>query len=315
MFYFTFNKKITMQTTNTILMVRPFYFRRNEETAVNNFFQAENERTDRLADLAVTEFDNFVNILKAAGIKIFVVQDPGKLDTPDSIFPNNVISFHHNKAIIYPMFAENRRNERQLNYLGKLDMSGIHFEKTQDYTLWEKKNKFLEGTGCMILDRVHKIAYCSLSERANEELFRVFCEDQGYEPVVFHATQQVGDLLFPIYHTNVMMSLGTNFCVICMESIRTAVEQELLRTKLRETGKEIIEISEDQMNHFAGNILEVKNIDGDPYICMSSQAFESLEDEQKEQLEAHAKLIHAPLFSIEKYGGGSARCMMAEVFH
>jgi len=304
-----------MQTTNTVLMVRPFYFRRNEETAVNNFFQAENERTDRLADLAVTEFDNFVNILKAAGIKVVVVQDPGRLDTPDSIFPNNVISFHHNKAIIYPMFAENRRNERLLNYLGKLDMNGIHFEKTQDYTAWEENNKFLEGTGSMILDRVNKIAYCSLSDRANEELFHIFCEDQGYEPVVFHATQTLGDLFYPIYHTNVMMSIGTNFSLICLEVIRTEEERELVKSKLLATGKDIIVITGDQMNHFAGNILEVKNIEGDPIICMSSQAFEALEDEQKEQLEQHGKIIHAPLFSIEKYGGGSARCMMAEVFN
>ena len=295
-------------------MVRPFYFRRNEETAVNNFFQAENEKTDRLADLAVTEFDNYVNILKSAGIKVFVVQDPGKLDTPDSIFPNNVISFHKNRTILYPMFAENRRNERFLNYLGKLDLAGIHYETIQDYTSYEEKNKFLEGTGSMILDRVNKIAYCSLSERANEELFRIFCKDQGYEPVVFHSTQKVDELFFPIYHTNVMMSIGTNFCLICLEAIRNEEEREYVKSKLRSTAKEIIEISEDQMNHFAGNILEVKNIDGDPIICMSSQAYDSLEDEQKESLEKHGRIIYAPLFSIEKYGGGSARCMMAEVF-
>lgn len=304
-----------MQTTNTILMVRPFFFRRNEETAVNNFFQAENERTDRLSDLAVAEFDNFVKILKAAAIKVFVVQDPGKLDTPDSIFPNNVISFHTNKAILYPMFAPNRRNERLLNYLGKLDQSGIHFETIQDYTAYENANKFLEGTGSIVLDRVHKIAYCSLSERANEELFHIFCKDQGLKPVVFHATQPVDGAFFPIYHTNVMMSIGNSFSVICLESIRNAEERNLVISNLQSTGKEIIEISEEQMNHFAGNILEVKNVDGDPIICMSSQAFDSFSDDQKELLEEHAKLLHAPLFSIEKYGGGSARCMMAEVFH
>jgi hypothetical protein len=154
-----------------------------------------------------------------------------------------------------------------------------------------------------------------LSDRANEELFHIFCEDQGYEPVVFHATQTLGDLFYPIYHTNVMMSIGTNFSLICLEVIRTEEERELVKSKLLATGKDIIVITEDQMNHFAGNILEVKNIEGDPIICMSSQAFEALEDEQKEQLEQHGKIIHAPLFSIEKYGGGSARCMMAEVFN
>lgn len=303
-----------MQTTNTILMVRPFYFRRNEETAVNNFFQAENEKTDRLSDLAITEFDNFVKSLKNVGIKVLVVQDSGKLDTPDSIFPNNVISFHVNKCILYPMFAENRRNERKLNYIGKLDQLGKHYETIQDYTPNEEQKKFLEGTGSMILDRVNKIAYCSLSERANEELFHIFCKDQGYKPVVFHSTQIVGDLQLPIYHTNVMMSVGTNFCVICLETIRTVEERELVVSQLKETGKEIIEITEDQMNHFAGNILEVKNIDGEPIICMSSQAFEAFEDEEIELLEQHGSIVHAPLFSIEKYGGGSARCMMAEVF-
>jgi len=303
-----------MQTTNSLLMVRPFFFRRNEETAVNNYFQAENERTDRLADLAAAEFDNFVKALKEAGIKVFVVQDSGKLDTPDSIFPNNVISFHYNKAIIYPMFAENRRNERLLNYVGKLDMAGKHYEIIQDYTVYEDKNMFLEGTGSMILDRVNKIAYCSISERANEELFMIFCKDQEYKPIVFNSTQHVGDLFLPIYHTNVMMSIGTNFSLICLDTIRNSEERELVIAQLISVGRELIEISEKQMNSFAGNILEVKNIDGDPIICMSSQAYDSFSEKQIEKLEKHGRIVHAPLFSIEKYGGGSARCMMAELF-
>lgn len=303
-----------MQTTHSILMVRPAAFRMNEETAVNNYFQSEGGQTERVADLALAEFDNFVQVLKDAGVKVFVVQDTGEFDTPDSLFPNNVISFHHNKAILYPMFAENRREERKLNYLGKLDQAGFHFEKTEDYTAYEDRKQFLEGTGVLILDRDHKIAYCSISDRADEDLLHVFCKDQGYKPFMFYATQEVDGQFLPIYHTNVMMSVGKNFCLICLDTVRDARERNNLENLLIMSGKEIIAITEDQMNHFAGNILEVKNITGDPLICMSSQAYEALDDETIERLEKHGRIIHAPLYSIEKFGGGSARCMMAEIF-
>ena len=304
-----------MQITDTILMVRPFIFRRNEETAVNNFYQAKEEKTDRLSDLAIAEFDNFVSLLKNSGINVIVVQDTGKYDTPDSIFPNNVISFSNNKAILYPMFAENRRRERNLNYLGKLDQAGFHFDKIEDYTYFEDQNLFLEGTGVLIIDHDNKIAYCSISERSKEQVLTIYAEDQGLEPVVFHAFQHKDNKILPIYHTNVMMSLGQHFCVICLESIINPEEREMVRQKLISTNKEIIEISAHQTDRFAGNILEVKNKDGEPFICMSSQAFEALLPEQKEKLEKYAKILHAPLFSIEKYGGGSARCMMAEIFY
>jgi len=304
-----------MQTTDSILMVRPSSFRKNEETAVNNYFQSDDSESKRLAELALAEFDNFVNTLKSAGIKVVVIQDDGSKDTPDSLFPNNVISFHKNQAILYPMFAENRRRERTLNYLGKLDKLGYHFEKLTDYTHFEDQNKFLEGTGVLILDRVNKLAYCSISDRADEQVLQQYGEDQGYQTIAFHAVQLVDGQYLPIYHTNVMMSIGTAFCLICLDSIKEEKERLLVVDKLKETGKEIISISEKQMHQFAGNILEVKNTDGEPFICMSSQAFEALDEEQIKRLEKHGKILHAPLYSIEKYGGGSARCMMAELFY
>ena len=304
-----------MQTTDTIMMVRPYEFRMNEETAVNNYFQEEEVKTDRLDDLALAEFDNFVKTLESAGIRVIVVQDSGKFDTPDSIFPNNVISFRKNHAILYPMFAENRQRERNLNYLGKLEQAGIHFDKLTDYTYFEDQKLYLEGTGSMVLDRVNRIAYCSLSDRADMQVLNIFCEDQNYSPMAFHATQDVEGKQLPIYHTNVMMCVGTNFCLICLDSVKSPEEKAMLVNKFQETNKDIIEISEAQMHRFAGNMLEVHNKEGEPFICMSSQAFESLEEEQVKALEKHGQLLHAPLFSIEKYGGGSARCMMAEVFY
>lgn len=303
-----------MQTTHTVLMVRPADFRRNEETAVNNFFQAQTPGTGRLNELALAEFDQYVETLTRAGVRAIVLQDPGKLDTPDSIFPNNVISFHGDRAIIYPMFAENRRNERQLNYLGQLDRQGIRFEKIQDYTAFEDQKKFLESTGSMVLDREAKLAYCALSDRSDEEALHTFCKDQGYRPVVFHAYQLVDDVYLSVYHTNIMLSIGKHFALLCLKSIRNDEERQLVVHHLNNTKKELIEISEQQMWCFAGNVLEAKTFEGDPLICMSTQAFESLKDAQIQQLQKHGKIVHSQLYSIERYGGGGARCMMAEIF-
>lgn len=303
-----------MQSTHTVLMVRPAAFRRNEETAVNNFFQAESVKTDRLPELAIAEFDQYVETLTHAGLRVIVLQDPGELDTPDSIFPNNVISFHGDRAIIYPMFAENRQRERQLNYLGQLDRQGIRFEKIQDYTAFEEQKKFLESTGSMVLDREAKLAYCAISDRSHEEVLHIFCKDQGYQPVVFHAYQFIDGAYQAVYHSNVMLSVGSHFALACLESIRNDEERFIVETKLRETNKDIIEISEDQMWRFAGNVLETKTIMGETLICMSTQAFEALDDLQIERLEQYGKIVHSQLYSIERYGGGGARCMMAEIF-
>lgn len=295
-------------------MVRPAAFRRNEETAVNNFFQAEIVKTSRLSELALAEFDQYVQTLRAAGLRVIVLQDTGAWDTPDSIFPNNVISFHGNRAILYPMFAENRRQERRLNYLGQLDRQGVRFEKIQDYSGFEEQKKFLESTGSMVLDRQAKVAYCALSDRSCEEVLRIFCKDQGFRPVVFQAFQSVNNSDLPVYHTNVMLSIGSHFALVCLDAIRNPEEQSLIKKELSEAGKEIISISEDQMWHFAANVLETKNFDGDPLICMSTRAVEALQEQQLDRLGKHGRIVHSQLYSIEQYGGGGARCMMAEIF-
>ncbi|PRD53831.1 citrulline utilization hydrolase CtlX [Sphingobacterium gobiense] len=302
------------QTTDTLLLVRPYQFRKNEETAVNNYFQ-EDLLLPLPAQQAQEEFDNFVNALNAHKINTFVIQDEGDYDTPDSIFPNNCISFHKRTAVLYPMFAENRRRERKLDYLNALQRWGLTFDDIIDYTSFEKENRFLEGTGSLILDRINRIAYCSLSPRADAGVAHQFCLDLGYELFIFEANQTVGGLRKPIYHTNVMMSLGTQFAVVCTDSIDNRHEKMNLIKRLNETGKKIVDISEDQVNSFAGNILEVQSITGDPFIVMSSQAYQSFTAEQLGLLYSWGQIIHNPLDTIERGGGGSARCMVAEVFY
>lgn len=304
-----------MQATDTILLVRPTAFRRNEETAVNNHFQQEGKQVN-VQEIALAEFDNFVVLLETHGIRTIVVQNDAELDTPDSIFPNNVISFHQGAtAILYPMFAPNRREERNLNYLGLLSKAGLNFEKLKDYSIYEEHGMYLESTGVLVLDRIHKIAYCSLSERAHPQLVQLWCEEIGYRPVIFEAVHQVDGKMLPIYHTNVMLSVGTNFSVICWDSIPNSEHRKLLQKCFEETNKTVIPISIDQLNYFTANILEIRSTDGESIICMSSQAFESYTEEQINLLEQFGKIIHAPIYTIEKYGGGSMRCMMAEVFY
>lgn len=303
------------QTTDTVVMVRPSHFRKNEDTAVNNYFQTEEDSTDRTQELALAEFNALVKELEAHGIRVVVVLDEGKFDTPDSIFPNNVISFDGQKAILYPMFAPNRREERKLNVLGVLQAQGINFEKIIDYSIYEDQDLFLEGTGVLILDRPNKLAYCSLSPRANEELLHLFCQDFGYTPVIFEAYQTVEEERLSIYHTNVMMALGTHFCVICLDSISDTAQRERVKSTLEQTEKTVIAISEKQMNHFCGNILELKPKDSETLIVMSEQAYKHFTEEQKETLSSFGKIVHSPLYTIEKFGGGGARCMIAEVFY
>ncbi|TYR37378.1 amidinotransferase [Sphingobacterium phlebotomi] len=303
-----------LQTTDTLLLVRPFRFRKNEETAVNNYFQEDIADPDLVAQ-AQTEFDNFVNALNAHEINTLVIQDEGKYDTPDSIFPNNCISFHKRTAVQYPMFAENRRRERRLHYLDALHRWGLTFDDIIDYTDFEKENRFLEGTGSLILDRINRIAYCALSPRADAGIAHQFCLDLGYEIFIFEANQTVTGLRKPIYHTNVMMSVGTQFAVVCTESIDNRYEKMNLIKRLEETGKKIVDISENQVNSFAGNILEVRSIKGEPFIVMSSQAYRCFTTEQLSLLRSWGEIIHSPLDTIERGGGGSARCMLAEVFY
>lgn len=305
-----------MQVTNTILMIRPVSFRMNEQTAVNNYFQEELDlKNSEINQKAQSEFDAFVTVLKNKGVNVVVVDDTLSPDTPDSIFPNNWISFHEDGTVgLYPMFAENRRNERREDILDTLEGKGFVITNVVDYTSAEEEGFYLEGTGSILLDRVNKKAYCALSERADEELFIEFCEDFDYFPVLFTANQSVNDKRMPIYHTNVMMALGENFAIICADTIDNKKERKIVLDHLSHDGKEIIRISEQQMHYFAGNMLQVMGAKNKRYLVMSSAAFNSLTQEQIIAINKHCEIIHSSLETIETCGGGSARCMMAEVF-
>ena len=301
------------QITDTILMVRPVGFRMNEQTAVNNYFQKEVEGKDINA-LATQEFDEFAAKLKSVGVNVIVVDDVKEDDTPDSIFPNNWVSFHANGEIaLYPMFAENRRKERRLHYFAELEEQGLKINNIVDYTAAEEDDVFLEGTGSLILDRVHEKAYCAISPRADEDLLIEFCEDFEYTPVIFNAYQSVGDKRLPIYHTNVMMCIAEEFAVICLDTIDDKKERKNVLKHLKMDNKEIIAISEAQMHEFAGNMLQVQGTDK-KYLVMSARAHRSLNKDQISKIEKYCEILSSEIQTIETCGGGSARCMMAEVF-
>lgn len=305
------------QTTQSILMVRPTQFRANEQTAVNNYYQKDMSNTPKaqLQFQALQEFDAFVEKLKGAGVQVVVFESNDGLDTPDAHFPNNWISFHENGTVgLYPMFAENRRLERREAVLEQLESEGYRIETIIDYTEAEEEAVFLEGTGSLLLDRVNRKAYCALSARADESLFIEFCEDFEFTPVVFTANQTVNGQRSPIYHTNVMMCLGETFAVICLDSIDDKKERKAVVKQLRADGKEIIAISEAQVHHFAGNMLQVQGHNAQRYLVMSQAARDCLTPDQLKRLEAHNPIISSALTTIEACGGGSARCMMAEVF-
>jgi hypothetical protein len=291
-------------------MIRPVNFMFNEQTAVNNAFQtAGNDAGTQ--EKAQHEFDALVDMLKKNGIDVTVINDTPEPHTPDSIFPNNWISFHDNGSIVlYPMYAENRRLERKPNVLDQLSKK-FSINKTVDLTFYEKQHKYLEGTGSMVLDRDNRIAYACISPRTDMELLQKFCEEMNYKAAPFHAYDQNGSA---IYHTNVMMCVADRFVVICLESINDKKEREEITSIINGSSKEIIEIDLQQMNHFAGNMLQLQNQRGKRLVVMSSQAFHSLRKEQVKELEQYNEIIHTPLDSIEKNGGGSARCMIAEVF-
>ncbi|QBA64831.1 citrulline utilization hydrolase CtlX [Muriicola soli] len=305
-----------MQITNTILMVRPVRFRMNEETAVNNYFQEDIDIKNQTINLrAQQEFDDFVAVLRAKGVEVIVVDDIYERDTPDSIFPNNWVSFHASGAVgLYPMFAENRRRERREDILDILEDKGFEIKTVIDYSSAEEDNLFLEGTGSIVMDREHQKAYCALSPRADEDLFIEFCEDMECTPVIFTANQPVDGHRMPIYHTNVMMCIAETFAVICLDAIDDKKERRNVLNHLKSDGKEIIAISEIQEQHFAGNMLQVIGEEEKRYLVMSSAAYNSLNPEQIEAINRHCEIIHSPLETIETCGGGSARCMMAEIF-
>lgn len=305
-----------MQITNTILMIRPVAFRKNEETAVNNYFQEDLEiKNSEINKIARKEFDDFVSVLRAKGVNVLVVEDRVEEDTPDSIFPNNWVSFHDSGNVaVYPMFAENRRRERREDIFDVLEESGFKIKDIIDYTSAEEEGLYLEGTGSILLDRVNRKAYCALSERANEDLFIEFCEDFDCFPVIFNANQSVNGERKAIYHTNVLMALAENFAVVCLDAIDDKKERKNVVAHLKNDGKEIIKISESQMHSFAGNMLQVMGAEDKRYMIMSSAAYNSLNKDQLGVIEEHCEIIHSSLETIETCGGGSARCMMAEVF-
>jgi len=290
-------------------MIRPVSFGYNAETAVNNAFQVKGEERD-VQSKALEEFDAFVNVLRQNGVDVTVVEDTIEPHTPDSIFPNNWVSFHDDSSVLlYPMYAINRRAERKQHVIDTVSEKFL-IGKTIDLSSYENENVYLEGTGSMVLDRDNRIAYACLSPRTNEKVLTDFCRQTGYTSVVFRAVDVNGQ---PIYHTNVMMCVADTYVVICLDSIPDAAERNAAMTMIKYTGKEIIDISLDQMNHFAGNMLQVENKQGEKLLVMSTQAFESLTKDQKKKLVAFNRIIHSSLNTIESNGGGSARCMMAEV--
>ena len=306
-----------LQTTNSILMIRPVAFRMNEQTAVNNYYQKvlDGLSPETVNKKAQEEFDNFVNKIRLVGVNVIVVDDTLNPDTPDSIFPNNWISFHENGDVaLYPMFAENRRSERREDILDTLEDKGFVINEIMDYTSAEEDGFYLEGTGSVILDRENGKAYCALSPRADEELFIEFCEDFEFSPIIFEAFQTVNKERKLIYHTNVMMCVADTFAVLCADCIDDKKERKMVLDSLRGDGKEVVLITEDQVNNFAGNMLEVVGSDERRYLVMSTAAHQSLTKKQIAQIEEHVTILSSSLDTIEACGGGSARCMMAEIF-
>jgi hypothetical protein len=293
-----------------ILMVRPFQFYFNQQTAANNFFQS-NINIENANELAIAEFDAMVEKLRAHQIKVNVVQDTKDPSTPDSIFPNNWVSTHTNGTLcLYPMYAENRRAERKSSVIEFLQ-SNYKIENTLDLTDLEKEGIFLEGTGSMVLDHQNKIAYGCLSERLDKNAFNEWCDKMQFKPIAFKA---LDDKAQPIYHTNVLMCMANQFVVICLDSIPNEQERQMLLDSFAQTNKEVIEISQDQLNHFAGNMLQVFDITEKPHLIMSEQAYKSLHTAQLKSLEKYNPLLPISIPTIEALGGGSTRCMMAEIY-
>ncbi len=290
-------------------MIRPAHFGFNAETAVNNSFQSAGTEPG-VAEKAQQEFDAFVQVLLAHGVDVLVAADEPEPHTPDALFPNNWVSFHEDgRMLLYPMFAHNRRLERKPGVIEKIAMQ-FRVTETIDLSYYENEGLFLEGTGSMVLDRDHKIAYACLSPRTNYLVLADFCERMGYTPVVFDATDQQGRA---IYHTNVMMCVAAQYVAICLDAITAQREKDEVAASILQTGKEVIPLSLAQMNHFAGNMLQVCNAKGEQLLVMSSQAFDALTKEQLEKLTRYNAIVHSPLTVIETNGGGSARCMMAEI--
>lgn len=295
-------------------MVRPANFAFNEETAANNAFQSRDGKlsAEAMRQNAIREFDEFVSKLRAAGVDVIVADDSASPAKPDAVFPNNWVTFHQEGYVVtYPMFAPTRRRERREEVIAEILQRGFSSNQRIHLENEEANDRFLEGTGSIIFDHPNRLAYACLSPRTDADLLENLCQKIGYRKVVFHAQDANGQ---DIYHTNVMMALGETFVVICLDSVRDPQERRALEEKFAATNKEIVDITLEQMNAFAGNMLQVRNTTGDTILVMSEQAYRSLSPSQIKTLEAHTRLLHSPIETIETYGGGSARCMMAEVF-
>lgn len=300
--------------TNKVLMVRPIAFNYNEETGKDNLYQIkENSSADIIEKSAEKEFDNFVEKLKKNNIDVIVLQDTLTPHTPDSIFPNNWFTTHQNNTLVlYPMYAENRRMERTDKILDFVkDKEHL---KIIDFTENEKRDRFLEGTGSICLDRKNKIAYANISKRTNKDLFKEFCEKLGYKGVTFSGFQTINGNKAPIYHTNVMLTIAENFAIVFLNAIENEDEKLNLKKVILESGKELIEISEEQTKNFLGNTIELKKSNGDKVLVMSETAYKALTNEQKNIIEKYDEILYVDIHTIETNGGGSARCMIAEWF-
>ena len=303
------------QTSCVVLMVEPKCFGFNPDTAADNHFQTlvEERSNDDVRQKARDEFADYVKLLTVAGVEVHVEEDAIMI-SPDAVYPNNWITFHEGKIIVlYPMKAANRRHERQAHVVKR--WSEKLNARVVDYTRYEKEGKYLEGTGSMVLDRENGVAYACLSERTSSEMFRLFCKDFGYRPIEFHATQPVQGKMAPIYHTNVVMAVGKDLAIVCLESIEDSREKEMLVKTLESTNKEIVPITIQQVNDYVGNVLELQSKDGEQLLVMSSRAYRALNRSQIDCIQRHnIRIIHCPLDTFETVGGGGARCMLAEVF-
>lgn len=302
------------QITNNIMMIEPVSFNYNTETAINNYYQINNTALSKeeIQQKALKEFKEFVSLLRSKNINVIVFKDTENPKTPDSIFPNNWVSFHiDGEIVLYPMYAKNRRLERRNDIIQKLRDDFI-VKKINDFSYYENQELYLEGTGSMILDRENKICYAAISDRTNKNIVNDFCNQLNFKPILFTSNQDVRGKRLAIYHTNVMMCITTNFAILCLDSIDCNEEKDRVIDILNETKKEIISISEEQTNKFAGNMLEVE---GDKkYLVMSKSAYSCLTENQIKKINKYCEILYSDLSTIEDYGGGSARCMMAEIF-
>ena len=292
-------------------MIRPSSFGYNEDTSKDNFFQSrvENMNNNEIKLAAIDEFENMCSILRDNGINIIVCENDRSKNLSDDVFPNNWISFHNDKYVIHSMYAESRRKEKNKSFIDKLNNNGFNYTLLNDYTNYEEDNIFLEGTGSVVLDRTNKVAYCSISKRSDLGLFEKFCSDIGYSPITFTSYDSKGGI---VYHTNVMMSIGDDFILVCFQSIVDEDERKKVKESIERTGRNIIEIDLKQMESFAGNLLQLGEL-GNKVIVISNLAFGSLTSSQKQILSTESKILNIPIPIIQKCGGGSVRCMIAEL--